>query len=257
MNLQANLSPEIKRKFHQWQNLSYGFNATGGLMGNTHAYQGLNYNNSPLNFAPIGPAGYLPPVSTGSVNLNLVDSQKKKRPQSFGEPKHVTSPNKQVLSQKIMKNKLTPGILVSTFTCSAMIVLPSFAQNYDVGSFNYQGQSGGQGNITNTNLNPYRNLPVNQNSPNYIRNAPGTIPYTVTPNPSAYPNVPAQYLQPSPLTNPVNVLGGPVAPLVPKLPGVPTGVNGLPPTTLMSFVKEAGGHAEAIYGDEGTIRGPR
>ncbi len=33
--------------------------------------------------------------------------------------------------------------------------------------------------------------------------------------------------------------------------------NGLPPTSLDSFVKNAGGHAESIYGDEGTNSYPR
>ncbi len=42
------------------------------------------------------------------------------------------------------------------------------------------------------------------------------------------------------------------------LPGGLRGVvNGLPPTSLDSFVRNAGGHAEAIYGDEGTDSWPR
>ena len=36
----------------------------------------------------------------------------------------------------------------------------------------------------------------------------------------------------------------------------PRGLNGLPPTRLDSFVKEAGGHAWHIYGDEGTYSIP-
>lgn len=46
--------------------------------------------------------------------------------------------------------------------------------------------------------------------------------------------------------------------LINNLPGGLKGVvNGLPPTSLDSFVKNAGGQAEAIYGDEGTNSWPR
>lgn len=38
--------------------------------------------------------------------------------------------------------------------------------------------------------------------------------------------------------------------------GLKNQYNGLPPTSLDSFVKNAGGHAEAIYGDEGTTSWP-
>lgn len=40
------------------------------------------------------------------------------------------------------------------------------------------------------------------------------------------------------------------------LPAMHGVLNGLPPTTLDSFVRNAGGHAEAIYGDEGTNSWP-
>jgi len=156
-----------------------------------------------------------------------------------------------------MNNKLIPITLASWISISVITILPALAQSYDVASFNYQGQSGGQGNITNINKDPYHNLPVNRNPNTYIPNGPHGIT-SIIPNASLYPNVPAQYLQPSPLTNPfVNPRGGPVAPLVPRLSGVPVDKHsGLPPTTLDSFVKEAGGHAEAIYGDEGTTMWP-
>ncbi len=45
--------------------------------------------------------------------------------------------------------------------------------------------------------------------------------------------------------------------LINALPGGLKGtLNGLPPTSLDSFVRNAGGHAEAIYGDEGTNSWP-
>jgi len=171
-----------------------------------------------------------------------------------------------------MNNRLTPTILVSWIYCSIVTVSPSFAQSYDLGNFPvqppYQGQSAGQGNVTspygsqypgNTNPAPYANLPVNQNPSSYVQNVPRTPTY-ITPSP--YANLPAQYMHPQLLTNPIGnpnpLMSGPVAPLVPRLPGVPLDKkSGLPPTTLDSFVKEAGGRAEAIYGDEGTgINGP-
>jgi len=74
MNLQANFTAGANTEIPQWKKANYGFNTVGGLIGNTRAYQGLNYNNSPLNFSPTGPAGSLPPTSLGSVNLNIVNN---------------------------------------------------------------------------------------------------------------------------------------------------------------------------------------
>jgi hypothetical protein len=154
----------------------------------------------------------------------------------------------------------------STLILTLIIVLagpnsPAYAQ-WDLGGTVNPLNSGGVGNYTNlqpntTNANGSPGQPY-LNEPNFIRpsryqgvyNKSGVVQDT---NPLS--NIPSQYRH-----NPYNLSG--TLPLTstrqlsPAMPGVGGALGGLPPTRLDSFVKEAGGAASHIYGDEGTIMWP-
>jgi hypothetical protein len=143
------------------------------------------------------------------------------------------------------------------------IAIPSAqAQNWDMSGAALNSEamrSGGQGNVGtienpgNTNLQPYIESQNRNLQPLY------TPSYGSFPNTSFVPNGSAadgrNYL-PALLADPqkFQTSYGRLAPIPRRIPISKS--TGLPPTTLDSFVRNAGGRAELIYGDEGTNSWP-